>query len=332
MKKIIFLFVGVGCVQPNQLVGTTACKEGQTVKDSHCVDVLANNSNPTDANSDTNSNNTTTDNSNTDATIPPGCNPALCETGFLCGANGCEPGPGYCAVDMDCNFGERCDANVCISRAGDVIATCGANSDCGPLMTCQAGICIGCLDDLQCSGGKCVLGTCIIADLGPAGNCINMTCAQGERCDLTTGTCATICSSDTDCGSDESCAPVLQKCIAKYGCSDVSQCQVPQQCMVGLCVGCTSDPECKASERCLLGTCFPRLDQSQCTNVQCSASELCDSHDGSCYPANGTCQDASDCRPGHHCNFLHLCSGCSVDGDCRTAQRCLLGTCVPVQN
>ncbi len=269
------------------------------------------------------------------------CDPLNCGPGMQCpppgGGVDCVPIPGWCDEDGDCAFGERCDTpnHVCVSRAGDVVMVCQDNQDCadqgGLLLTCQAGVCIGCLDDLQCgSGGKCVLGTCVIADLGPAGNCINLQCPDGQRCSLVTGICEVICQSDEDCLETQSCLPVANTCVGKFGCDTVEDCQVPQQCIAGLCVGCQSDAECKATETCIVGACFPKLGGSACDGVECPPDELCDPQNGACYPANGTCADASDCRPNHTCNFIGLCSGCSVDGDCRPNQRCLLATCLPL--
>jgi hypothetical protein len=267
------------------------------------------------------------------------CDPLNCGPGMQCPPPGegvdCVAIPGWCDEDEDCELGERCEENACISRAGDVIMVCETDADCsnqgGILLTCQAGVCIGCIDNLQCGeGGKCVLGTCVVADLGPAGNCIGLTCPEGTRCSLLTGTCEIICTTDEECGEGKSCLPLANQCVAEFGCDTAEDCQVPQQCIAGLCVGCASDEECKASETCIVGACFPRLDASVCDSVTCAPDELCDPLNGACYPADGTCADSDDCRPGHTCNFLGLCSGCSVDGDCRPNQRCLLATCIQI--
>ena len=269
----------------------------------------------------------------------PGCDPANCQTGFVCPEAGsestdCVPLPGYCLENGDCSLTQRCsEAHTCISRVGDVIMTCSDEQPCqGLLLTCQAGVCVGCVDDLQCGeGNKCVLGACVVAELGPAGDCINLQCPEGERCNVATGQCTKTCTVNEDCDEGQSCLPVANQCVAEYGCETTDDCTVPLQCVAGLCVGCTSDDQCRSSEKCSVGACFPRLDASPCDDVTCEENELCDARDGSCYPANGTCVDASDCRPGHTCNFLHLCAGCSVEGDCRPGQRCVLSTCVPLE-
>ncbi|MBI5509318.1 MAG: hypothetical protein HY903_11250 [Deltaproteobacteria bacterium] len=272
------------------------------------------------------------------------CDPATCQPGSGCPPPGqgqdCVPlAPGVCNVDQDCGLLERCAGGGCVSRAGDVVLTCTGDGDCPLMMTCQLGICLGCVDDLQCGlngpGGKCVYGTCVVADLGPAGECLNKTCSAGEKCVLATGQCTKTCAADAECATDQRCLPIGNYCVADFGCETAADCTIPllQQCLMGLCVGCTGDGECRASEKCMVGTCFPRLDGNVCDTVTCATQgDICDPANGSCYPANGTCVDASDCRPGHSCNFLHLCSGCSVDGDCRPSQRCLLATCVPVTN
>jgi hypothetical protein len=280
---------------------------------------------------------------------PPECNPATCQAGMICPPAGqgvaCIPLPaGACIVDGDCGILERCAGGECISRAGDVVATCVVNEDCPILMTCMLGVCVGCLDDLQCqlsaSGGKCVLGTCVTADLGAPGECINKLCPDGQICALTTGQCTakcTVATETTDCTADQRCLPVGNYCVGKFGCSVTEDCTAPLQCAAGLCIGCTDNDQCLPSEQCVQpvpaipGACFPNLTGNVCDTVTCeTAGDICDPANGSCYPSNGTCVDATDCRPGHTCNFLHLCAGCSVDGDCRANQRCLLATCIPI--
>jgi hypothetical protein len=221
---------------------------------------------------------------------------------------------------------------------GDIVQTCNGGGDCGVGMTCQLGICIGCITDLQCilldPDAQCILGTCVLQDIGPVGKCLTTQCPTGTRCNLTNGQCEPTCADDGDCNTGEICAPVVNRCITDPGCTDNSDCGTGLTCIdalgSGICTGCTDTVLCKAGLRCVFGACLPGPAASLCDSVTCNTDELCDPADGSCYPADGTCQDASDCRTGQTCNFLHLCSGCSADGDCRPDLRCLFGTCAPI--
>lgn len=271
------------------------------------------------------------------------CNPADCDEGFVCPPNGdiacvaVDSQDGLCAADGDCPFGYKCENAECVSRAGDIVQTCTLDSECGFAMTCQLGVCFGCLDDLQCgAGGQCVAGTCIVADLGPAGECLGLACPNGQRCNPTSGICEITCAADADCPQDRMCAPVLNQCIDDFRCDDGADC-LTNTCLLNICVGCENDDGCHAGTSCVTvgnlglgGACLPSFDGSggPCATAECAEDELCDAQDGSCYPSNGTCGGDDDCRPGYDCNFLGLCSGCSVDGDCRVNQRCLLGACV----
>jgi len=276
---------------------------------------------------------------------PANCDPNRCAPGYICPSDGgteCVPLPGYCGSDFDCNLGERCEDFRCVSRAGDVIMTCTADSDCGLLMTCQFGICVGCLDDLQCSlvepGSQCVMGTCVVADIGPALDCLELTCPDGEQCNPATGQCEPVCAGDGDCDTGQICAPVLNQCVVDPGCAADEDCGEGLTCTSGpllengMCTGCTEVVPCKAGLACVLGACLPDVGggSGACATAECAADQSCDSRDGSCYPTDGSCGSNADCREGHTCNSLiRLCSGCSVDGDCRAGQRCLLGTCAP---
>lgn len=283
---------------------------------------------------------------------PAMCDPSSCPPGFMCpapdaglvdgGPGACVPQPGYCTQDRDCSLVDRCDNNHCISRVGDIVRTCGADAGCPLLMACTFGVCTGCIADLQCSvadpDARCLAGTCVsTGTLGPGAACIGRTCPTGERCNIANGQCEATCSQNSDCAdAGEICAPVLNQCVTDFGCTEDGGCASGLTCAgaqlgqgTGVCVGCNDTTPCGPGLVCLVGACFPDLAATACTGVTCGTDESCDPQNGDCYPSNGTCANDTQCREGHNCNFLSLCSGCSVDADCRPAQRCFIGTCLP---
>jgi hypothetical protein len=285
--------------------------------------------------------------SESSATTQP-CDPDSCADGFACPGSGvgeCQVIENGCGSDADCDLTHRCEADECISRAGDVVHTCSGDSDCGLGMTCQVGVCLGCLDDIQCTlqdpDAVCVLGVCLTGTLAPVAKCLQADCPDGTRCNPMSGECEPTCVDDTECADAQICGPLLKRCMTDPSCEADSDCGDPsaslQTCTtsmgfdMGVCVGCSDTDLCKEGLRCVVGACLPDLEQSgPCANVSCSSGDTCDAFDGSCYPEDGTCSTSIDCRPGHQCNFLNLCSGCTIDSDCRSQQRCLLGTCIPM--
>lgn len=258
------------------------------------------------------------------------------------GDNDSEPASGDCADTSDCDFGSRCESGTCVSMAGDVVATCAADADCGPLMSCQLGVCVGCIDDLQCGpDATCVLGACLVGQLGTAAQCLTTECPEGSRCNPTSGQCEPTCEDDSDCASGDLCAPLLQRCVRNPSCAHDSDCNgltctLPFGASEGLCTGCAlaalsglPDP-CPQGLACVIDACLPAMGQvaANC-DPACGEGELCDAMGSSCYPEDGSCTEDDDCRDGHTCNFIGLCSGCAVDGDCRAGQRCLFATCAP---
>jgi len=280
------------------------------------------------------------------------CNPARCAAGTTCpnpdagvvdaGADGCVDIPGYCAADNECSIIERCDNNRCISRAGDIILTCGEDAGCPLLTACTFGVCTGCVTDIQCSlghpGARCITGACVYTGaLGPAGMCLGMTCPTGQRCNVANGLCEATCQQNSDCAdAGEICAPVINQCVTDFSCSDDAGCTAGLTCvgqdqgpMGGVCVGCNDTTPCGPGLTCLAGACWPDLAATACTGVTCGMTESCDPLNGACYPTNGRCMEDTDCRDGHTCNLLRICSGCSVDSDCRPGQNCFIGSCLP---
>lgn len=276
------------------------------------------------------------DSSDDDDTSSDGpCDPANCPDGFTCpddaSSSECVPIEDEgCGGAFDCSFGETCVDGACVPLSGELVTTCSDDTDCPLLMTCQVGVCVGCLDDLMCAGdARCILGVCVEADLGTAGDCINMECAEGQTCNWQTGICEPNCSEDTDCPDGEFCSAITQFCTPEFQCETDADC-VTGSCVGTVCVGCTDDTECQAGLTCTFGACLPNpVGSDPCSASECdAATESCDPLDGSCYPSDGTCDSDDQCREVHDCSIFGVCTGCEVDGDCRPEQRCILSACV----
>lgn len=263
------------------------------------------------------------------------CDPDDCPEGYTCPDNAssseCVPIEDEgCQGAFDCQFGETCVEGECQPLGGDLVTVCTTDTDCPLLMTCQMGVCVGCLDDLMCAGdARCILGVCVEADLGPAGDCIDMECSEGQECNWQTGVCEPSCSEDTDCPEGEFCSAITQFCTPEFRCETDADCSTGS-CVGGVCVGCTDDTECQPGLTCTFGACLPNpVGSDPCSAAECDpVSEACDPLDGSCYPADGSCSSDDECREVHDCSIFGVCTGCEVDGDCRPDQRCILSACV----
>jgi len=263
------------------------------------------------------------------------CDPENCPDGYTCPEDASSPDcvpieDGDCTGVFGCEFGETCVDGTCVPLGGELVTVCVEDADCPLLMTCQVGVCVGCLDDLMCAGdARCILGVCVEADLGPAGDCINMECSEGQSCNWQTGVCEPNCSEDTDCPDGEFCSAITQFCTPEFRCETDADC-ITGSCVGGVCVGCTDDTDCQNGLTCTFGACLPNpVGSDPCSASECDeATEACDPLDGSCYPADGTCNSDDECREVHDCSIFGICTGCEVDGDCRPDQRCILSACV----
>ncbi|MEC9464894.1 MAG: hypothetical protein VX834_03865 [Myxococcota bacterium] len=263
-----------------------------------------------------------------------GCDPASCPDGYECpddaSSTQCVPIEDEgCSGLFDCDFGQQCVEGECVPVGSDAVTMCQDDTDCPMLMTCQVGVCVGCLDDLMCAEGRCILGVCVTADLGPGGDCIGLECSEGQACNWQTGVCEPTCVEDSDCVEGEFCSGITNFCTSEFRCDDDADC-LTGSCVAGVCVGCQSDTECAEGLTCTFGACLPNeVGSDPCAEASCDPStEACDPLDGSCYPADGSCSGDEDCREVHDCSMFGVCTGCEVDGDCRPDQRCILSACV----
>ncbi len=102
-----------------------------------------------------------------------------------------------CEDNTDCRGGEVC-------RDGGCREACSGTDDCtGALPACDevAGICVACVEDGDCAPDeRCDDQTCVFFCVG------DRQCADGEVCDLATGTCyESECTDDGDCAGGELC-------------------------------------------------------------------------------------------------------------------------------
>jgi hypothetical protein len=153
-----------------------------------------------------------------------------------------------CEVDADCasstcRIGTCREADTCDDSeltAGETDIDCGGPS----CMPCSLGE--GCVDDEDCTTGNCNEGMCIAE------------CDDGIQNGSETG---------LDCGGGCS------------GCPDDSACDIPGDCLSGLCV----------DDVCVPPSCMDRTQNGQETDVDCGGDE-CDP-----CPGGGVCEEDDDC-------------------------------------
>jgi hypothetical protein len=156
---------------------------------------------------------------------------------------------------------------------------------------------------------SCVEGVCLSA-------CELEPCLSGERCELSSGLCVSLCSMSCPegevCVDEELCAP--EGCFAE-GCPDGERCEDGELCAPDPC----AEVSCGASEFCRDGSCV-----GSCALISCARDQRCE--DGLCVDA--LCGElAQPCAEGERCVEgscePDLCFGVS----CPFGQACVEGLC-----
>src|SRR5437762_508338 len=106
----------------------------------------------------------------------PGCDPASCPAGQVCGLLGCRD----CRQDTECGAGGRCCGRRDGGSAACVAGDCCGSTDCSAGESCLDNSCKACASDAQCPGGKCCNNRC-----RPAATCCpGDTSCPGQSCIL----------------------------------------------------------------------------------------------------------------------------------------------------
>jgi MYXO-CTERM domain-containing protein len=194
---------------------------------------------------------------------------------------------------------------ICDGKDNDCDGVADMNAMCPSKFACKAGACtLVCQGgEFQCpSGYKCQDTFCVPE------RCAQVTCAQGQHCDESTGLCVDLCAGVT-CTAPAMC--VQGRCVdcETLGCNAgqvcyKGSCQMDKcagvkcgdgaYCNDGKCVGLCPPGKCPSGQTCLDGVCSA----DKCANVACRVDQYCDSADGKC--KGDTCQ-ALQCGAGQTC-------------------------------
>ena len=278
---------------------------------------------------------------------------ADCDDGVACTVDACaladsatgtcihKLGEGCCVDDADCDDAKTCTSDVCInqkcvfSKKGAKGSCCDANQDCSDNDACT-------LDTCQVATHKCVY-----VDGGDPG-----CCNFNSDCDTGTCTLKAFCGYDNQCHEYSGFYP----CDSAQDCDDSDKCTLDTCDFAGDSGTCThkQQPGCCGYD----GAC---QDDDPCTKDSCtayscmhaklagcciggpSAVVVCD--DGipctqdSCLgqfchhfaPANGCCQQDSDCNDGNSCSQIAACSKgvCIAQGEsCDDGNSCTIDACI----
>ncbi len=237
-----------------------------------------------------------------------------CTIGDLCTEGECTPG-----VPANCNDGNVCTDDSCNPAEGCVHApnnapcndgdACTLADQCGQA-SCQPGAPKNCDD-----GNICTTDWCDPAEGCAHGNS-NEKCDDGNACTQGDACANGLCKAGAviDCDDDNPCTK--DGCIAALGCT--------HQAVAGPCDD--GDP-CTLNDACVNAVCAPGAqvncdDGNPCTADSCGANGLC-TH----VPADGECNDATECTVGDHCE--ECASVHSGVPDCDDDNPCTTDACDP---
>ena len=278
--------------------------------------------------------------------------------GITCSAN-TDCGSGFCVQGVCCNNACSGSCQTCTATPGTctptasggaprdpsfcpVTATCGDTGKCNGTGGCQLATAgTTCNVNMSCTGGTQNGGS---STCDGSGNCIPPTSVQCSPYICGANSCATSCSTDTQCAAGFACAS-NGTCKKANG----QTCSANADCASGECVSNGTFNICCATG-CADVTCgntaFCKTDGSACTTH--AAGETCGSGVATCSSDNlssigaptcggGQCVTPASvaCNPGYLCSGAGLCAtSCTTDASCNTSAgySCIGGHCAKEAN
>lgn len=258
--------------------------------------------------------------------------PFVCNDGFSCTIDSCEPGPDDCVatpIDLRCT-----DLGFCNGNQVDGAERCDPDS-----VSPVPNPITGCVSDpsTNCSAADCSATFCDVPCVGMS--CDDAVSCTSEVCSEATDSCVQAFNHG-DCMMGEICADTGcepgQACVGDGDCDNSNRC-FPETCTGGICVPAPRD--CDDSivctrDFCTTDTMDPRADGNGCVNdvndilgnnTACDDGNRCNG-DETCDPAFGCgviptpldCDDGVDCTD-DACDPDTGCSNTPVDGNCPDA-------------
>ncbi|MBN2496430.1 MAG: hypothetical protein JXR96_17685 [Deltaproteobacteria bacterium] len=217
----------------------------------------------------------------------------------------------WCASDMDCPPGYRCDPET-------GLCLCATDEVCGP-------------DEYCAPDGRCRRSTACDS---------NLDCPEDEYCDSTTGNCIPkgICTSDKQCPLGQICSPTRFRCVP--GCRENGDCPLGSVCRDDACQEdlCEDKSFCDYGQLCdeVSETCYdddrgpycePCQPVSPTNPFSCGPGPnfcIMTGNDPSLPPFCGVdCDDGQECPNGYTCSRILT----APDGDCQRGEDCPSGKC-----
>ncbi|TNE52155.1 MAG: hypothetical protein EP343_01790 [Deltaproteobacteria bacterium] len=261
------------------------------------------------------------------------CDKASCPARQACTDKNGQAGfcPATCKSPCDCNAGEDCVSNKCVTGTKPVFC-------CDDAQKCPSGA--------ACRDKNNVAGTCKATPRTCKTVC---DCVQGEAC--TNGVCAATTNPVYCC--DNAGCPAGKACQDKNGltgvcrqpCTEVCDCPQGQRCLQGFCTAgsgtqyCCDKAGCPSNNFCYKkGGGTARCPAQKCTSP-CDCTQGQDCRNGQCtntFPQTYCCSNAG-CPTGQACkdtsNKWGTCSGqpaCTSPCDCPQGRDCFRGQCIQV--
>jgi hypothetical protein len=263
------------------------------------------------------------------------CNPesGTCETvsehqGLACDDNdactvgeSCQDGACIGGVPTNCNDGNPCTDDACLSESGCVYTD--NQSSCQDGDACTIGD--------ECQDGDCVPG--LIPDCNDNNPCTDDTCDSNSGCMHVANTAA--CNDGNECSTGDHCESGDCVSVSSLDCDDKNPCTDDSCTPSGGCqhvpntAPCSDQNACTANDTCFEGLCSPGVTMS-CNDGNPCTDDSCDQQFGCLYAAN-----ALACNDGNECTLADTCKAGTCQSNvalsCQDDNVCTTDSCSPEQ-
>jgi hypothetical protein len=235
-----------------------------------------------------------------------------------------DPPQGDCVTDLECDDGNTCTSDTCVSGAcqnTNNAESCDDGLFCTPDDGCFGGVCAGSGD--ACPGQLCdeVNDVCVDCftelECDDSNPCTTDACVSGA-CQNTNNTVP--CDDGLFCTADDACSGGV--------CSGSGDACPAQQCdeVNDVCVDCFTSLECDDSNACTTDACVSGACQNTNNTAPCDDGLFCTADDAC---SGGVCSGSGDACPAQQCDEVNdVCVDCFTSLECDDSNACTTDACV----